>query len=110
MHSAAKLFSIGFVALLAQSVAAAELPKEVLAHVEGKQAEFQGICYLDKAGRLTFDEKAAKTVAVCIVGVPPQPVKTILISDENGAPVAVIEMNMDTKVQKVLWRKGDIGV
>lgn len=77
---------------------------DLLKHLEGKKLVYVGVCWFDKDGTLTFDNKARKTVLDCSVGMAlPDETKHYVLLYHNKKPSKLVMYDETTKKQVTLW-------
>lgn len=75
--------------------------------LDNKQIVYNGVCWFDKQGVLTFKAEEKRDVKRCVVGMelPDQTKHYVLLMDDKGAKELLV-YDETTKKQTSLWRKG----
>lgn len=100
---------IGFVLALVAMFAHADVELNKL--LEGKVAEYKGVCLIDLKGNVVLSKENSIGAAKCIVGAAPTdgPNKFILLWSGDFVS-RLVQFNIVTNAQRVVWRKpnGDL--
>ena len=101
------LVILATLALFAVSQAKAGTEAELRDLLDNKQIAYNGVCWFDQKGVLTFKNDEKKAVKRCVVGMelPDQTKHYVLILGDHGATELLV-FDETTKKQTSLWRKG----
>lgn len=77
--------------------------------LKGKVVVYNGACWFDKNGKLTFKDKDKKVVERCVVGMElPDQTKHYILIFKDGQPTKLILYNEKENSQKTLWLKNGV--